>query len=257
MTEPMDKILLVDDEQHLLISLKDYLVSEKFNVITARSGEEAIAQLDDIKPNLIILDISMPGMGGLGFLKRISTPEGKTTHPVLVLTARSMMESFFDSVSVAGFLTKPCDETRLVRTMRKILAANRKKQPKQTDKIIKVLLAEDDPLLARDIMSVLAAAGYDVVPVDKGPEVLDKAISIKPDAIIMKEVLPRLNGSSVAGLIEVMPSLSGIPIVLYDERLNGIQGTTPRPSIAKCVKQSLSTNKPEVLLAALQAVLNP
>lgn len=255
MSEKMQRILLVDDEQHLLVSLKDYLVSEGFDVITASSGEEAIAKLDKIKPDLIVLDISMPGMGGLGFLRQITGEGGKTLYPVLVLTARSMLENFFESVLVAGFLTKPCDEVKLVRTIRKILAANQKQPSRLPGQKLTVLLAEDDPQLIPAMTFVFSAAGFVVVDVRNGPDVLEKAVMLKPDVLVMKEVLPHLNGSSVARLIDVMPSLSGIPVVLYDDRLNGVKVEASKPAVARCVKQHLSTNQSKSLLEAVHAVL--
>jgi CheY-like chemotaxis protein len=250
MTDVKHRILLVDDERHLLISLKDYLVSEQFDVITAASGEEALEKLNETTPDLIVLDISMPGMGGLGFLRKITGEDGHTRHPVLVLTARAMLENFFDSVLVAGFLTKPCDEKKLVRTIRKILATHPKKTTRTKGQQLSVLLAEDDPVLIPGITSAFSRAGFSVINVRNGPDVLDKAMTMKPDVVVMKDTLSRLNGSAVARLIEVMPSLSGIPVVLY-----GMSAGDEKPNLAGCVKKHLSTNQPMVLLAAVQAVL--
>lgn len=255
MSELSNRILLVDDEQHLLVSLTDYLVSEQFDVVTASSGEEALAKLERIKPDLIVLDISMPGMGGLGFLRHITGGNGKTNYPVLVLTARSMLENFFDSVAVAGFLTKPCDENKLVLTIRKILAANQKRPARSPDQKPTLLLAEDDAALIPGLTKAFSAAGFTVINVVNGPDVLDKAVMLKPDVIVMKDVLPHLNGSSVARLIDVMPSLSGIPVVLYDEQLAGKEVDSSKPVIAKCMKAHVPTSKSDDLVLAVQAAL--
>jgi len=250
MSDVIYRILLVDDERHLLISLKDYLVSEQFDVVTASSGEEALAKLDDTNPDLIVLDISMPGMGGLGFLRKITKEDSQTRYPVLVLTARSMLENFFESVQVAGFLTKPCDEKKLVRTIRKILATHPKKTARTQGQKLSVLLAEDDPLLIPGITAAFSGAGFSVVNVENGPDVLDKAVTMKPDVVVIKDMLPRLNGAAVARLIEVMPSLSGIPVILY-----GMNAGGAKPDLSGCVKKHLLTNHPKTLLAAVQAVL--
>lgn len=255
MNKKMDKILLVDDERHLLISLKDCLVNERFDVVTASSGEEALDKLENVKPDLIVLDISMPGMGGLGFLRHITDEKGKTRYPVLVLTARSLLENFFKSVSVAGFLTKPCDETKLIRAIVKILATNKKQPSRAPSQRLTVLLAEDDDHLLPGISIALSKAGYTVVNVQNGPDVLDKAVTIKPDVVVMKDVLPHMNGSAVARMIDVMPSLSGIPVVLYDERLKGIKVDDSKPPVARCVRQHVPTNQAESLVDAVQAAL--
>jgi len=244
------RILLVDDEQHLLISLKDYLISEQFDVVTASSGEEALAKLDDTNPDLILLDIFMPGMGGLGFLRKIAGDDGHPRYPVLVLTAISILENFFESVLVDGFLTKPCDENKLVRTIHKILAPHQKKPTRIQGRKLSVLLAEDDPQLIPGITAVFSRAGFSVVNVKNGQDVLDEAVTLKPDVVVMKDMLPRLNGAAVARLIRVMPSLSSIPVVLY-----GMNAGDAKPDLSGCVKQYLPTNHPKTLLTAVQAVL--
>jgi DNA-binding response OmpR family regulator len=85
---PKKYILVVDDDEHLLQTLVDFLAFKGFETAGARSGEEALIKLSERKPDLVILDISMPGMGGVGFLRRITDAEGRRQCPVLVLTAR-------------------------------------------------------------------------------------------------------------------------------------------------------------------------
>jgi len=251
-----DRLLLVDDEKHLLISLKDYLVYEKFDVVVAQSGEDALSQIaKGAVPDLIILDISMPGMGGLGFLRRISDEDGKTKYPVLVLTARSKMEEFFSNVNVDGFLAKPCDEAKLVRKIREILAV-RKTSPEHQGRTRKlVLLAEDDGTAVRNIQQAMEGAGYEVEVVSKGPEVLERAPIIMPDLILMKEILPRLNGSAVASLVGVMPSLARIPVIIYDETLPETADMPARYANVKCVRKVLRNSQPAMLVGAARELL--
>ena len=101
-------ILFIDDDKHLTRIVSDFLKHEHFDVHTAASAEEGLRLLQTLKPDLIVLDISMPGIGGIGLLKRIANPDGSLHHPVLVLTARAVMKEFFDTVAVDGFLPKPC-----------------------------------------------------------------------------------------------------------------------------------------------------
>ena len=94
-------ILLIDDDTSLLVTLSDFLRFEGYDVTTADSGEQGLKRLKTLEPDLIILDMSMPGMGGIGFLKEISVV-GKPKHPVLVLTARANMAEFFADIDVDG-----------------------------------------------------------------------------------------------------------------------------------------------------------
>jgi len=223
------KVLLVDDDRHLLHVLKDYLEFEGFDVTTASSGEEGLKRLDGMSPDVIILDISMPGIGGIGFLRRITGNEGKPRHPVLVLTARSEMASFFDSVEVDGFLPKPCDEETLAGKIREIVTSAQRDVHVSRQAATKlVLLAEDDEQVAGPIIQEFQAAGYRVEVVESGPAVIEKAAVLKPSIILMKNMLPRMNGTVCAPLLKQMPGSSHVPIVVYDTtRSPGSTRVTP------------------------------
>ena len=252
--ERKEHILLVDDEKHLLVSLRDYLTFESFTVTTAQSGEEALEVLDRVTPDLIILDISMPGMGGLGFLKRISSAGGKPRIPVLVLTARSMLADFFREVTVDGFVAKPCDEAELLGMIRAILAKHRAVVEKRSRTRRTVLLADSDTNLVARISAALSAAGYDVETVGDGPQLLEKATQLKPDVIVMKEILPRINGTAVAALLAVMPSTAEIPIVLYGDTLYDSDEVKTRYAGHKNIQKVIRAFTPDSLAAAVGEV---
>lgn len=255
MSDAKDHILLVDDEKHLLVSLRDYLTFEHFTVTTAQSGEEALELLKDLKPDLIVLDISMPGMGGIGFLKRISTPGGKPRYPVLVLTARSMMADFFREIAVDGFVAKPCNEAELTGMIRTIIAKHRNLSEKSNRDKLKVLLGENEEVFSWRLGTALKAAGYDVEYAASGPELLEKAAAGKPDVILMKEILPRMNGTAVASLLDVMPSTCGIPVVLYDDALAIPESAGLRAGLARTIRKDLRGSNTDELLAAVAVVV--
>jgi CheY-like chemotaxis protein len=211
-------ILLVDDNRNLLVTLGDYLAFEGFEVMQAESGEEAMIRIEEKKPDLIVLDISMPGMGGLGFLKRISSSNGSLQFPVLVLTARALMEDYFGSLAVDGFLAKPCTEQELVEKIRDILATRgKRKMDGTTDGIRRIILAEDSPSFSAQIARVFRSElrACEVVEVFKGPEVLEKAISNRPELILVKQMLHGMNGTEVLSILRMMPKTCSVPVILY------------------------------------------
>jgi DNA-binding response OmpR family regulator len=210
-------LLLVDDEKHIRLSLGDHLSHEGFNVTTAINGEDALEKLKEMSPDLIILDISMPGMGGTGFLRHISREDGSTIYPVLVLTARSSMKEFFESIHVDGFMGKPCREAELVSMIREITDHHRQAGAKQTRKRKQILLAEDQETIAQSIISSLQDAGFEVSLVTNGPDVLEQCVTVKPDLFLLKEVLFGLNGSAIASMLQVMPSARTTPIIVFDQ----------------------------------------
>lgn len=209
------KLLLVDDERHLLVTLGDALSGRGFSVVTANSAELALKTIERVETDLILLDISMPGMGGLGFLRRIATAEGGVEYPVIVLTARAEMESFFEGLNVEGFACKPCNVDDLTKMINKALALKSRKSDKGDSRTL--LLAEDDMIHAEAIVRAAQRDGWGTDLVTTGPAAVERCLEIYPDVVVVKQMLPGMNGSSVAALLRSMPTASEIPLVLYDE----------------------------------------
>ncbi len=210
------KLLLVDDDTSLLITLSDFLRFEGYDVVTAESGEKALAILEDAAPDLIILDMSMPGMGGIGFLKEMLDERGKPRFPVLVLTARANMAEFFANVEVDGFIAKPCDPQDLLMEVTRIIFLRRgERQAAASGMRRRMVLGEADMQAAAALITWFRENGYLVEHCMKGPESLESSIVNRPDVIVLNEMLDGLNGSAVAEMLGVMPNTKSIPIVLY------------------------------------------
>ncbi len=79
------KILVVDDEESIHLLYREELEEEGYEVHSAMNGEEALKLFDDIKPDLVILDINMPGMDGIEVLRQIK--EKKPSVPVILSSA--------------------------------------------------------------------------------------------------------------------------------------------------------------------------
>ena len=215
------KILLIDDDTSLLTTLRDFLSFEGYEVTTAASGEQGLKVLDTLEPDLIILDMSMPGMGGIGFLKAVSDARGKPRFPVLVLTARANMAEFFANVDVDGFIAKPCEPGDLLLEVARIIflrsGVGVEREAAAADRPLKVLLGEDDTLARTRIENALAKNGCKVQVTGRGPDVMEQAIMTRPDVIVLKQVLPGMNGDKVAEMLKLMPNTQNTPIILYDD----------------------------------------
>ena len=81
----MEKILVVDDEVHVVNILKKYLTSKGYEVYTATNGQEALSKVKEVTPHIVLLDIIMPGMGGMSVLQEIKKTNPKVA--VIMLTA--------------------------------------------------------------------------------------------------------------------------------------------------------------------------
>jgi len=247
-------VLIVDDDRHLLVELRDYLTFEGFDVTVAESAEVGIERIESSPPDIILLDISMPGMGGVGFLRRITGDDGHPRYPVLVFTARSAMKSFFESIDVRGFIEKPCDLQDLVARIREVLAQSRTSRPGHA--LRTVLLGEDDAEVADPLAEALKAANYEVLIARTGPEVIEKAAAGQPHLILLKQILSRMNGSAVAAVVRTMPMTRETPIILYDADATLTARDVSRmvraaPGLNRC----LTTDDPAELLRAVRTFL--
>jgi two-component system, NtrC family, response regulator GlrR len=124
MTESRQRILLVDDDTDLLRLLSIRLTGAGFEVSSAESGEEALAQLPVVRPNLVITDLRMSGMDGLALFEAIRSAQ--SSLPVIILTAHG---SIPDAVAatrrgVFSFLTKPVDSKELLREIQRALSVS-------------------------------------------------------------------------------------------------------------------------------------
>jgi len=216
------RILLVDDDRHLQKTVSDFLSFEGYKVTSALSGEEALEKLATANPDLIILDINMPGMGGIGFLNEISSG-GKPSHPVLVLTTRGNMAEFFKDLDVDGFIAKPCEPTALLDKIAGILAKTTPQSTKATQTVggavivSQIIIGEDDPNMAKVLTREFTAAGFKVTACKDGQQVLESAISNPPAAVVAKSMLTMMNGKAVARMLKEIPKTAKVPVILYDD----------------------------------------
>jgi two-component system response regulator (stage 0 sporulation protein F) len=117
----MKKILVGDDEVSIRLLYEQVLSGDGHTVITARDGREAYEKFLTEKPDLVILDVKMPGMHGIEVLERIR--ETGSDVPIILSTAYQQMESnaAVSTARVACFLSKPIDIARLRAEVRRVL----------------------------------------------------------------------------------------------------------------------------------------
>ncbi len=101
-TPAYKKILVVDDDDRIRLFINRLLVGDGHHPLFARDGAEALRVLEIEQPNLILLDLNMPIMGGLEFLQRFDN-----THNIPIVIISSAMPAEATVLGVAGFLPKP------------------------------------------------------------------------------------------------------------------------------------------------------
>lgn len=119
-------ILVVDDEIGALTLIGIMLERGGFNVLKARDANAALAILDENEPDLIILDVMMPGMDGIQLCQVIRSRAETARTPVLILSARGDAESIIRGIEAGAndYLPKPILHHDLVSKVRSMLGEN-------------------------------------------------------------------------------------------------------------------------------------
>ena len=116
----MPRILVVDDEPTLLATLRFNLEREGFEVVTTSDGGEAVALAENVRPELILLDLMLPGMHGFEICR---TLRKHTSIPIVILTARSDEVDRIVGLEVGAddYITKPFSMVELIARLRALL----------------------------------------------------------------------------------------------------------------------------------------
>lgn len=120
---PTYKVLLVDDEDQFRRVVTDLLEREGFEIIEAKDGAEAMEKVDRHAPDIIVLDLNLPGLDGYGVLSGLRSRPRTADIPVLVLTAKGDEDNEVRVFEMGAddFLTKPFRARALAARMRAIM----------------------------------------------------------------------------------------------------------------------------------------
>jgi DNA-binding response OmpR family regulator len=121
------KVLLVDDEDSLRKVMKDLLERDGYNVAEARDGVQALDQVDRVGPDIIVLDLNLPGLDGYGVLSHLRSRPATAGIPVIVLTAKGDEDNEVRVFELGAddFLTKPFRARALSARLEAVLGRRR------------------------------------------------------------------------------------------------------------------------------------
>jgi DNA-binding response OmpR family regulator len=200
----MQKILLIDDETDLIFLMKAVLTKAGYEVTTSSNGVEALGKLYDLNPDLIVLDLNMPKLGGIEFYERICHGD-KSLYPVLITTARADTEKLFRELNVDGFISKPFNGAQILNAVEVILKKHTK--IKKKEKVIaKVLIIENDEKVSSNIAMALLKAGHTVDLASNGILAEERIKKSSPDVVFVQLGLPDTPGNIVISkLKKILP----------------------------------------------------
>lgn len=268
-----NNILIVDDEPEIREIVGMMLSEHGYRIRTAADGVEALELIKEKAPDLILLDMNMPRMGGVVFYHNIaSTYDGSPRYPVLVITGRTALEQLFKDFKVDGFISKPFNFEDLLAEVEKTLdkhygsggtaaksadvPASDNSRPKK--KNCRVLAIDDNADRFHAIVISFMNAGYEVLGAKNDRLALHSASLDEPDAILLKIKVPIPESPewALAAAIRQIRKADNIPILFYPDGQAAFF-----PSAAEKLTQSISQSRilpagdPDLLLREFERIL--
>jgi len=117
------KILVVDDDEKFSLRLSKFLKKKDTHCVVAKNGPEALERMISDKPEMIFMDISMPGLDGLETLQQMKARN--TIVPVIMITGHGTMQTAIKAIQLGAFdyLTKPLDVVKVREVVRRVLSS--------------------------------------------------------------------------------------------------------------------------------------
>lgn len=218
----MGRVVLVDDDIITLEIHRKYL-ENLHAVYTFDNGQEALDCISDIKPDVILLDIEMPGMDGFEFLKKLHVMKDCAEIPVIGVTGQGDKITVlrFIGEGAAAYLMKPVEKQLLVDKVNEVLEKSNEQRNKK-----KVLLVDDEPESLLFYKSALEG-DYSVVTLNSSKLALEYLQKYVPDLIILDYQMPLFNGRALYQMISKMERLAEVPVVF-------LTGTTEKEVLLEC-----------------------
>jgi len=201
-------IILVDDVNFQLISTKERL-KKFYDVYPAQSAEAMFEILLHTKPDLILLDINMPGSDGYETIKQLKDDERYSDIPVIFLTSKNDKKSMTQGLKLGAydFITKPYNDNEMIACIESLFA------PGKSDANKPVILAVDDnPSMLKSIYFLLGER-YRVYTLPEPGKIKELLKMVSPDLFLLDCNMPVINGFDLVPIIREIPIHEDTPII--------------------------------------------
>ena len=214
------KVLVIDDDPVVRDLISRFLRKEGFQVLNASAGDEGVAMAKQFKPDVISLDVLMPGMDGWSVLMQLKEADETVDTPVVMVSIIDEKKIGY-SLGAADYLTKPIARDRLIHVMEKHCRG----------RFVGPVLLIDDDAVARELTcAMLEKEEVDVVQAADGKQALELLEQVLPQIILLDLMMPVMDGFEFLEELKMRPEWQSIPVVVITakdltdadhERLNG------------------------------------
>lgn len=211
MNKRIKNIAVVDDDEISRIILYKYLILEKqYTTNLYSSGEEFLESITRKIPDLVLLDIEMPGTSGIEIFDRMRKMKELENVPVIFLTGKEDKNTVLKCIGrgADGYMVKPVSKGELKTKMDEVLRRY------EDFKANKTILMVDDDVEFLKISKIKLSKYYKVITVDSGKTALDYLTSHKVDLITLDYFMPLYDGKNVINILKHRESTKKIPVIM-------------------------------------------
>jgi CheY-like chemotaxis protein len=203
------QILLVDDEANIRRMLAALLREEGFTVAEAPNGNAALLGLDEVDPDVVLLDLLMPGQDGWKTAAALREHPDTANIPIVAVTVLPPEEALRDG-DLDGYVEKPLDEDKLAEALDRALLRAAGDQ--------RVLVVEDDPDLGQILCATLERFGVGCEHARDGNAAIEAAGRLRPQLILLDLGLPGPDGFAVVDALRDDEATGGRALIVYTAR---------------------------------------
>jgi two-component system cell cycle response regulator len=234
--KPYEKILIVDDDPTNVKLLAAKLGDSNYTFLKAYSGEDALRKAKSENPDLVLLDVMMPGMNGFEVTAQIKNCNETSDIPIILVTALDGSDNKTKGLEAGAddFLNKPVHTAELKARVRSLLRLKRYSDQLKARNYAKgmvldpfsrsdtsselrlpsLLIVEDSPADAKLIKSLLNSLACNISIVHSGEEALSLCSNHKVDIMILDMLLPGLDGYEVVKQVKENTSTQSTQIIV-------------------------------------------
>jgi CheY-like chemotaxis protein len=204
--------LVVEDNDRAAELVRLQVESEGLEVVRVSSAEEALKMFGSIQPNIIILDIFLPGMDGWELLGKIKEP-GSPWNAVPVVIASIVADALKGFLlGAAEILQKPVTRDEVAAALHRVgIAPVERRQGK-------ILIVDDDPKSVEVLSAYLSDQPYTILRAYGGKEGIETARRELPELILLDLMMPEVSGFDVVDALRTSPATAAIPIVVVTSK---------------------------------------
>lgn len=204
--QSIKKILVIDDDVTTHDMIAHFLKDQNFDITATTDPEKALVLAQEIRPDVIILDVIMPKMDGWSILAQLKKDPDLASIPVIMATIMSDKQMGY-SLGATDYLTKPLNQQQLKSILNKY-------QSPSNNGNNNVMVVDDDLSTRQMMRRLLEKEGWEVMEAEDGEDALNKININIPQLILLDLMMPKIDGFQFINLLRQNSVWTKIPVII-------------------------------------------